>query len=72
MGQKIIKLKDNEPFITLQSVLKITGLVATGGMVKAFLGDNVVFVNGERENRRGRKLYSGDEIQLLNEVFVIK
>ena len=72
MGQKIIKLKDNEPFITLQSVLKITGLVATGGMVKAFLADNVVFVNGERENRRGRKLYSGDEIQLLNEVFVIK
>ena len=72
MGQKIIKLKDNEPFITLQSVLKITGLVATGGMVKIFLAETEVLVNGERENRRGRKLYSGDLIQVSNNVFEIK
>ena len=72
MGPKIVSLKENEEFITLQSLLKITGTISTGGMVKAFLAKNVVLVNGKRENRRGRKLYSGDEIKLSNAVFVIK
>lgn len=72
MGPKIVSLKENEEFITLQSLLKITGTISTGGMVKSFLVKNVVLVNGERENRRGRKLYSGDEIKLSNAVFVIK
>ncbi len=72
MGPKTVSLKENEEFITLQSLLKITGTISTGGMVKAFLAENVVLVNGERENRRGRKLYSGDEIKLSNAVFVIK
>ena len=72
MGPKTVSLKENKEFITLQSLLKITGFIPTGGMVKAFLAENVILVNGERENRRGRKLYSGDEIKLLNAVFVIK
>ncbi len=72
MGPKTVSLKENEEFITLQSLLKITGTIPTGGMAKAFLAENVVLVNGERENRRGRKLYSGDEIKLLKAVFVIK
>ena len=72
MGPKTVSLKENEEFITLQSLLKITGVIPTGGMAKAFLTENVVLVNGERENRRGRKLYSGDEIKLLKAVFVIK
>ena len=72
MGPKTVSLKENEEFITLQSLLKITGFIPTGGMAKAFLVENVVLVNGERENRRGRKLYSGDEIKLLKTVFVIK
>lgn len=72
MGPKIVNLNKDEEFITLQSLLKITGTISTGGMVKAYLAENVILVNGERENRRGRKLYSGDEITLPNAVFVIK
>lgn len=72
MGPKIIKLTKGEEYITLQSLLKITSIISTGGMVKAYLAENVVLVNGERENRRGRKLYSGDEITLPDAVFVIK
>lgn len=72
MGPKYINLKEDEEYITLQSLLKIAGVVPTGGMVKAFLQENAVLVNGELENRRGRKLYAGDEVRLPNKVFVIK
>ena len=72
MGPKNINLKEGEEYITLQSLLKIAGIVPTGGMVKSFLSETAVLVNGERENRRGRKLYTGDEVRLPNKVFVIK
>ena len=72
MGAKTVKLRPNEEYITLQSLLKSTNTISTGGMVKQYLAETVVLVNGERENRRGRKLYAGDEIQLPNAVFVIK
>lgn len=72
VGPKIITLNAGEEYITLQSLLKITGTISTGGMVKSYLAETVVLVNGERENRRGRKLCSGDEIRLPSGVFVIK
>ena len=72
MGAKVIKLRQDEEYITLQSLLKLAAIIPTGGMIKVFLEDNVVLVNGERENRRGRKLYRGDEVSLANALFVIK
>ena len=53
-------------------MLKITGLIQTGGMAKAFLAETPVLVNGESENRRGRKLYSGDVIEVANDTFIIE
>lgn len=58
-----IKIKKKEEYITLQSVLKLTGIVDTGGMVKVYLATEKVLVNNELENRRGRKLYSGDIVE---------
>ena len=72
VGKKTFKLEQNEEFITLQSLLKATNIISTGGMAKVFLAETEVLVNGERENRRGRKLYSGDLIQVSNNVFEIK
>ena len=72
MGKKYINLDENEPYITLQSLLQIGGVISTGGMAKIYLAENEVKVNGESENRRGRKLYPGDEIRLKDQVFVIK
>ena len=66
-----IKLKPNQEFITLQAVLQVGNVISTGGMAKAFLEDNDVFVNDELENRRGRKLYPGDEVKVLGSKFVI-
>lgn len=49
------------PHITLGQLLKIADLVSSGGQAKWFLQEyaNDILVNGEPENRRGRKLYPG-------------
>ena len=72
MGIKTIKLRPNEEYITLQSVLKVANVISTGGMAKMFLEDNDVLVNGELEKRRGRKLYTGDKVEFEKNVIVIK
>lgn len=51
-------------FITLGQLLKATGVVDYGGEVKSYLADHEVFINGELDVRRGRKLYSGDRVEL--------
>ncbi len=71
MVPKSIKLRKDEPFITLGILLKITGIIDTGGQAKFFLAENTVLVNGEEENRRGRKLYHGDLIQVGKQAFSI-
>ena len=71
MVQKSIKLRKDEPFITLGILLKITGIIDTGGQAKYFLAENKVLVNGEEDNRRGRKLYHGDIIEVSNHRFTI-
>ncbi len=71
MVPKSIKLRKDEPFITLGILLKIAGVIDTGGQAKFFLAENTVLVNGEEENRRGRKLYHGDLIQVGKQAFSI-
>ena len=71
MVPKSIKLRKDEPFITLGILLKIAGIIDTGGQAKFFLAENTVLVNGEEENRRGRKLYHGDLIQVGKHAFSI-
>ena len=71
MVQKSIKLRKDEDFITLGVLLKLAGIIDTGGQAKWFLNENVVLVNDEEENRRGRKLYHGDVIIVKNQSFII-
>ena len=49
-------------FITLQQFLKMNDLILSGGEAKYFVRENTILVNGETEDRRGRKLYPGDEV----------
>ena len=72
MAIREVKIRDDEEYITLNVLLKITGLIQTGGEAKWFLADNDVYVNGEKENRRGRKLYRDDVIKANKDEFVIK
>jgi len=68
----VLKLRKNQEFMTLNTLLKLTDIIPTGGAAKYYLMENVVLVNSEEENRRGRKLYPGDEIKADGMVFVIK
>jgi ribosome-associated protein len=50
--------------ITLDALLKATGLVGSGGAAKTLIAEGRVRVNGQPELRRGRKLRAGDEVVL--------
>jgi ribosome-associated protein len=49
-------------YITLGQLLKVAGIIGSGGEAKAYLAETAVQVNGEPEQRRGRKLRPGDVV----------
>ncbi|HEY6087197.1 MAG TPA: RNA-binding S4 domain-containing protein [Burkholderiaceae bacterium] len=51
-------------YISLDALLKASGLASSGGAAKVLIADGGVRVNGEAETRRGRKLRAGDEVVL--------
>ena len=53
-----------DDYITLQALLKETGIIQSGGAIKTFLSEYPVLFNGEPENRRGKKLRVNDKISL--------
>lgn len=58
-------------YITLGQFLKFTDNISSGAMAKQFLLDNSVYVNGELEARRGRKLYENYTIEVNNTKYTI-
>ncbi|KUP31458.1 ribosome maturation protein RlbA [Bacillus halotolerans] len=50
--------------ITLGQFLKLADVIQSGGMAKWFLSEHKVLVNNEPDNRRGRKLYVGDVVEI--------
>jgi ribosome-associated protein len=50
--------------IRLGQLLKLAGVVDSGSDVKALLADTPVWVNEERESRRGRQLHHGDVVRV--------
>lgn len=55
-----IKIRDE--FIKLGQALKLAGVVEDGVEAKYVIADGLVKVNGEVDERRGRKVYEGDVI----------
>ena len=53
--------------IRLGELLKLAGVVGTGGEAKHLLASTEVRVNGELESRRGRPRRSGDEVLVGDE-----
>ncbi|PLR75935.1 S4 domain-containing protein YaaA [Bacillus sp. V3-13] len=60
------QIKIDTEYITLSQFLKLAEVIQTGGMAKWFLSEHEVYVNGELDQRRGRKLRNGDEIHIPN------
>lgn len=55
-------VKINSEFVTLGQLLQMIDVVSTGGMAKAYLSENTIYINGEQDNRRGKKFRNGDVI----------
>ena len=62
MSTTPIELPLRGDHITLDALLKATGLAGSGGAAKTLIADGQVQVNGQVETRRGRKLRAGDEV----------
>lgn len=59
-------------YITLGQLLKLASIISYGGEAKSFLATANVTVNGEKENRRGRKLYPSDTVTINGETIAVK
>ena len=65
------KVNIKPPFIKLGQFLKLVDLIDSGGQEKIFLAENEVIINGEVDQRRGRKLYENDVVKVKNKEFIV-
>ena len=71
MNKKTQEISITSDYITLGQFLKFADIIQSGGEAKAFLSANEVVINNENDNRRGRKLYDGDKVVVLNRVYKV-
>lgn len=65
------KIEIKTEYITLGQFLKYVSIIGSGAEAKEFLQNVRVYVNGEEENRRGRKLYPEYTVEVLGEKYII-
>jgi len=65
------KIEIESAYITLGQFLKLADLIDSGAQAKFFLSENEVLVNQELEQRRGRKLYKEDQIEIAGRSYRI-
>ncbi|TQQ84583.1 S4 domain-containing protein YaaA [Peptacetobacter hominis] len=66
-----MEIKIDSDYIKLDQALKYADVVSTGGHAKILIQDGFVKVNGEVETRRGKKLRSGDTVEVEGEIITI-
>ena len=62
-----VSLREGEEFIKLGQLLKKANMMSSGVDAKMVILDRLVTVNGEVENRRGKKIYPGDVVTYQGE-----
>lgn len=72
MNKKTIEITISSEFITLGQFLKFADIIQSGGEAKSFLLQTQVKINGEVDNRRGRKLRNGDVIEIESKTYEIR
>jgi len=61
------KIAITTPFIKLGSLLKLAGVVDTGGVGNLVIADGLVSVNGEVCLQRGKKIVPGDIVVIADD-----
>ncbi len=57
-------IKLTTDFIKLDSLLKLEGVAESGGDAKHLIRDGLVTVNGKRTTQRGKKIRTGDVVEV--------
>lgn len=66
-----MKITITTEYITLGQFLKLARIIQNGGDAKILLLTTAVNVNGELEQRRGRKLRPGDVVKVSGKEYEI-
>ncbi len=66
-----VGLREGDDYITLGQLLKKAGAVSSGVEAKIRIQDGEAAVNGEMDDRRGRKLYEGDKVDFDGETYLV-
>ena len=59
-------------YIKLQDLLKLAGVVYTGGEAKVLIQEGAVTVNGAVCTQRGKKLRPGDTVRLGDAALIVQ
>ncbi|EOC99435.1 S4 domain-containing protein YaaA [Caldisalinibacter kiritimatiensis] len=60
-------------YIKLDQFLKYVNIVGSGGQAKLLIQDGQIKVNGEVTLQRGKKIKSGDKVEVSNgDIYVVK
>jgi ribosome-associated protein len=64
--------KNQDQTIRLDQFMKWSGLAMSGGQAKHLIQGGYVFVNGELETHRSRKLQPGDQVTLEDQTVTVE
>lgn len=65
-------MQNKDYVMNLGQFLKYTNYVSSGGEAKHLIHTFKILVNGVEDNRRGRKLYAGDEIEIDGDIYTLE
>lgn len=71
MKNEKIQLRQDEEYIRLDNIIKMSGGVETGGQAKIAIQNGEVKVNGEVCTMRGKKMHKGDKAEFKGTVFEV-
>ncbi len=56
-------------YIELGQFLKFIGKIVNGGEAKSYIFAHKITINGQREDKRGKKIYANDVVCIDNEKY---
>jgi ribosome-associated protein len=65
-------VKINTEYIKLDSLLKFSGIVVTGGEAKLLISEGKVLLNGEVCTQRGKKVRPGDKVKSADNIIIVE
>lgn len=66
------KVKINTEYIKLDQLIKWAGINGSGVEAKELVLSGQVRVNGQPENRRGKKIRPGDKVEVLENTIIVE